>query len=372
MSECGIRPRQGLPVDFLWNTLILKVFLPHTHSLTQRGMSSGTSEATGIADAAMQKLASAVDAAEALEASGKYVEAADSVAKSLTVAYQEYVQSKNSIGPSLARPPQMPLPRRSYVERYKRRLRVDWEKWDRASRRPAPALTGIQVEEGFGEEEDADGDADDDDDVAGSLHELSMDGSEETDVSSPVLRGSRAQSWQPKTLVKNWTTAADGSATGKVEIVHTCVDGKRAAVTLLPPDIPPRAQRMFNSNAKGTIKSLIEGDKELTDRTFSCTLRPSTNSHCTGQLFRMRPSAPSPSPTPYRFYFPDNELALSLLTPSHPTLADAELACWMLTSDKMSKMKLGDYLGRSDDHAIGTMTALLGQLEFSQARALLL
>ena len=185
-------------MDFLWNTLILKVFLPHTHSLTQRGMSSGTSEATGIADAAMQKLASAVDAAEALEASGKYVEAADSVAKSLTVAYQEYVQSKNSIGPSLARPPQMPLPRRSYVERYKRRLRVDWEKWDRASRRPAPALTGIQVEEGFGEEEDADGDADDDDDVAGSLHELSMDGSEETDVSSPVLRGSRAQSWQPK------------------------------------------------------------------------------------------------------------------------------------------------------------------------------
>ena len=289
--------------------------LPRRQSVVSWSLQTMASSGSGPSDEAMRGLASAVDAAEALEASGKYVEAADSVAKSLTVAYQEYVQSKNT-GPTLARPPPMPLPRRSYVERYKRRLRVDWEKWDRTSRRPVPMLAGIQPTEGNGEEDDDadDDDADDDESVADGVYTLSVDGSE-ADATS-VSRGSRTASWQPKTLVRNWTAAPDGSATGKVEIVHTCADGQRVTVTVSPPDIPPRAQHMFNANAKATVKALVEGDKDLSERTFSY----------------------------------------------------AELACWALTSEKISKNKLGDYLGRSDDHAVGTMTAVLTQLDFKQAR----
>ena len=72
-----------------------------------------------------------------------------------------------------------------------------------------------------------------------------------------VARGSRTQSWQPKTLMKNWTPAVDGAGGGKVELVHTCGNGQRVSVMLSPPDVPPRANHMFNADAKRTMKALV-------------------------------------------------------------------------------------------------------------------
>jgi len=114
-------------------------------------------------------------------------------------------------------------------------------------------------------------------------------------------------------MVKNWI-AVPGSATGRVELIHTCVNGSRVTVTITPPDIPTRCNHMFNAEAKKTIKALVEGDKELSDRTLNYE----------------------------------------------------ELSSWLLASEKISKLKLGDYLGRNDAHAIGCMSATLQHLNFKE------
>ena len=59
-------------------------------------------------------------------------------AQAMTTAHQTYVASKVP-GVKLVRAPTMAVARRSYVERYKARLRVDWQKWDRVSRMQLPA-----------------------------------------------------------------------------------------------------------------------------------------------------------------------------------------------------------------------------------------
>ena len=42
-----------------------------------------------------------------------------------------------------------------------------------------------------------------------------------------------------------------------------------------------------------------------------------------------------------------------------------EVARWMLTSEKLSKNRIGDYLGRTDEHAMATIDAFLGHLDFT-------
>ena len=223
----------------------------------------------------MRNLSEAVDAAEALEAAGKYKEAAELTAQSLTVAWNGVVQTQGAL-PTLAKPPKLPLPRRSYVERYKRRVRVDWDKWNRESRRAVPVPAGVS--EGFGEEEEEDGIEEGDegeDTVPESMTELSLASSQETLESTTSMGGGRTTSWQPKSMTKNWIVQpVPGSTTGKVELVHTCGNGKRVAVTIVPPEIPVRANHMFNANAKSTVKSLVDGDAELSPRTFNCAPHP--------------------------------------------------------------------------------------------------
>jgi len=155
--------------------------------------------------------------------------------------------------------------------------------------------------------EEGDEDADT---VTDSMHELSC--SSEALESQASMGAGRATSWQPKTMVKNWITDSS-STTTKVELIHTCVNGARVTVTIVPPDIPARCNHMFNADGKGTIRTLFEGsDKELSSRPFNYE----------------------------------------------------ELSGWLLTSEKISKLKLGDYLGRNDPHAIGCMTSVLQQLQF--------
>ena len=82
----------------------------------------------------MVELARLADKAEALEAKGKYREAAELVAKAMNSAHAEYVQARYP-GVTLVRQPSTTMPRRSWAERYKARLRVDWQRWERMSMR---------------------------------------------------------------------------------------------------------------------------------------------------------------------------------------------------------------------------------------------
>ena len=45
--------------------------------------------------------------------------------------------------------------------------------------------------------------------------------------------------------------------------------------------------------------------------------------------------------------------------------AHEEIARWLLTADKLSKNRIGDYLGRSDDDARAMLAAFLAPLDFS-------
>ena len=67
-----------------------------------------------------------------LAANARDREAAEKVAAALASAHAEFVRSRCP-GVTLVRQASTAMPRRSYVERYKARLRVDWQKWDRAS-----------------------------------------------------------------------------------------------------------------------------------------------------------------------------------------------------------------------------------------------
>ena len=49
-------------------------------------------------------------------------------------AHAEYVQARYP-GVTLVRQPSTTMPRRSWAERYKARLRVDWQRWERMSMR---------------------------------------------------------------------------------------------------------------------------------------------------------------------------------------------------------------------------------------------
>lgn len=208
----------------------------------------------------LKQLSEAVDAAEALERAGKHHEAAELTAHALALAYNGALQTNGAL-PQVARPPTIPLPRKTYVERFKRRARVDWEKWNRESRRELPPVP--EGKDVWKEEEDEEEETDDGVDT--------IDGTEDTDeMESSFNRPSstRLRRSKPKTTIKNWIRMP--GLPDRVELIHTCANGATVTVTFVPPDIPMRANHMFNADAKETITSLLEGNKELSDHQFSC------------------------------------------------------------------------------------------------------
>ena len=245
---------------------------------------SGTNAAS-----VLNALAALVEQAEALEASGRYREAAELTAKAMTQAHADYVlchtgglvDNTAMILPAPA--PMLPMPRRSYIERYKARLRVDWEKWDRCS------LRMVQV--------DGTGEADEGYEDVGS-EELSAipEQSASRVANSAFDADDNPDEWRPETLAKQ------EASSGRIELIHTKTDGTQVVVvTVARPDVPPRAQYQFNREQKSTVKKLLQGDADLTD----------------GRNFSHR-----------------------------------EIARWLLTGSKLSKNRIGDYLGRSDEDAV--------------------
>ena len=258
----------------------------------------------------------------------------------------------------------MAVPRPSYVERYKAKLRVDWKQWDRRSTLQVMGDTTWET---------GDGDSDDEDEgeaesgagapaasaakrsvagpppavvavrgasFAGSQKErklsfssslqkerkLSVSASwtrskDSSSTSSGTMQGSRISEedlssgdWRPETLEKQ---SAPG-ASGKIELVHTCCDGRRVATTVpCGPELPARACVHFNRDPKKTVKALLAGDAEL--------------------------CAP----------------------PEGAAHTHEELARWMLTANKLSKNRIGDYLGRSDDDAVKLLGCFLQPLDFA-------
>jgi len=273
-------------------------------------MSPGGSSGDG---AAMQTLATMVERAEKLEQEGRYREAAEMAAQAMTEAHTDYVrcqvasthfQSQHLL--QLPSMPQLPMPRRSYIERYKARLRVDWQKWDRVSRR------GLYTQaDGTG---DSDDEGTDDGTMAPSGAESSLGVSLSATRAGPSNSvGSNSDEnpdeWKPETL----DTLED--STGHIELIHTMCNGdKITVVSIARLDLPKKAVYLFNREAKQTMKKLLHGDAEL------CGSR---------------------------------------------TYTHAELARWLLTASKLSKNKIGDYLGRSDEDAIKILRAFLDELDFA-------
>ena len=307
------------------------------------GSSSG--ERTAQLHSAMQKLTTSLTDADALEASGQYRDAAELVASSLAVAHANYVRQDSSgsssvNGVTLVRQPQSStMHRRSYVERYKSGLRVDWKQWERMSMRPV-IPEEEDWHEGDEEEEAAGGGA------AGagsspvtlptsatsipvkkrfSLVPTPADKRTSTRgepppatgitsarrsiVSAPVHRGSDAPDWQPETLEKQ-------EDAGRVELVHTCCDGTKVKTAVEKFELATKVQHFFNRDPKKTMKGLYSGDAAIVGEG--------------GRAY-----------------------------------THEEIARWLITANKLSKNRIGDYLGRSDDDAVKTLAAFLQPLDFS-------
>ena len=179
--------------------------------------------------AAMQTLEALMAQAEALEAKGLYREAAEKVANGLSRAHAEYVQSKVP-GVSLVRQPTMAMPRRSYVERYKARLRVDWQKWDRCSRMSSRGGGGGLASDAWGDEEEEQETAPELPPGSGGSGSSSVTFGANA-LQSEAINSSLSASegdWQPETLAIA-SVAGEG---GDIELVHTCCDGKRISTTV--------------------------------------------------------------------------------------------------------------------------------------------
>lgn len=276
---------------------------------------------------AILELATIVEAAEALEAQGKFREAAELTAKALNRTHATYVKSKVP-GVRLVRQPTVAMPRHSYVERYKARLRVDWQKWERCSRRAAPAVNDDDSWDGDEEEEEEEAEIKEGEPPAAaaasssaaltprrSSRRVSNAGAMQpaASVSGGFQLSGRideAADWEPETLHKSATPGSDG----QIAISHTCTDGSKVvALTMAQPELPPRAANMFNREQKRTVRSLLTGDADLCSRAYT----------------------------------------------------HEEVAQWLLTAEKLSKNRIGDYLGRADDDAVRTLEAFLAPLDFS-------
>lgn len=186
---------------------------------------------------AMQTLAEIVARAEALEQEGRFREAAELTAKAMAQAHTDYVQSKVP-GVTLVHDQLAPMaaPRHN-AERYKARLRVDWQKWDRCSRIALPS------DNNWG-----DGGQDDDDDDA------APDATADKNGSSLDACGD----WRAATLA-----SAEVSG-GQIELVHSCCDGAKIKTMIeKPPEMPRRAHYLFNRETKSAVKMLLSGDAQL-------------------------------------------------------------------------------------------------------------
>ena len=311
----------------------------------------------------MQQLSETLKLAEALEAEGKYSEAADMTAQAMAQAHGSYVQAKVPDITFVRYPSN-----RDYMENYPK-VRVDWQKWDRCSKLH---LVGDRTWE------DGDGDDDDDDDAneptAGtpaliaassssssgpgrslSIHAASSrkssafrrasssfanmgrsssrssfrgggegapgDGAASTSGVGLTIVEEGPSDWRAETL--DMQTDSDS---GQVELVHTCCDGTRVATAVRPPaGIPPKAENQFNRDPKRTIKALLAGDAELCGEAGA---RASTSDGPVG-------------------------------------FTHDEIARWLLTATKLSKNRIGDYLGRADDDAIRLLGCFLRPLDFT-------
>ena len=99
-----------------------------------------------------------------------------------------------------------------------------------------------------------------------------------------------------------------------MQVSHTCANGKVITMTFVDPGVPRKANHFFNTAAKKAVAAVIAGD------------------------------AAAGCERPYTY---------------------DEVARWMLTSEKLSKNRIGDYLGRTDEHAMATIDAFLGHLDFT-------
>ena len=121
----------------------------------------------------------------------------------------------------------------------------------------------------------------------------------------------------PETLSKTRAgggTSSISTAGAAVQVSHTCANGKVITMTFVDPGVPRKANHFFNTAAKKAVAAVIAGD------------------------------ASAGCERPYMY---------------------DEVGRWMLTSEKLSKNRIGDYLGRTDEHAMATIDAFLGHLDFT-------
>ena len=274
----------------------------------------------------MVELARMADKAEALEAKGKYREAAELVAKAMNSAHAEYVQARYP-GVTLVRQPSTTMPRRSWAERYKARLRVDWQRWERMSMRTLVSAAVAANNRPSG----ASSSSDDEEEAPApaplrpqmSMARKSIVAIESGDEIKPQMSmarksimsrdgedGDEGGDWKPKTLETHEEHET-------IELVHTCCDGTKIKNSVNKFVLPNVALVKFNRDPKKTMKGLYGGDPD---------------------------------------YVGENGRKYT----------HEEIARWLLTSPKLSKNKIGDYLGRADEDATKTLSAFLQPLDFAE------
>ena len=270
--------------------------------------------------AVIQTLTRLVDEAEELEGRGQYRDAVEIVARALTYAHADYVASRYP-GINLVRQPSSAMPRRSYVERYKARLRVDWQKWDRMSMR-----TVISAAVAAGEKNDDWADEDSESAPSTSARAESRASSilapkRRKSIAAESIASFEADSsadgrdasssigadWQPETLEMM-------SEAGMVELVHKCGDGTKVKTSVRPFSLPDKVRFAFNRDPKKTMKGLLAGDESVVG--------------VGGRAY------------------------------SHE-----EIARWLLTAKDVSKNRIGDYLGRADEDAQKMLREFLAPLD---------
>ena len=230
-----------------------------------------------------------------------------------------------------------------YVERSKAISRVDWQHWQQqrvsvCTVLPSNGNAWDGGEEGIDEDgaedvyEDAtEGEASgngrkmvvvvpqplaDNGDSDAAASELASPVREDASMASYATAtsfegGATDDDWTPETLAKQTMTGTGDT----IELVHTCCDGSRFVAATVPvPEVPLRAEHRFNRDQKRTISALLKGDEpEVSDRAHS----------------------------------------------------HDEIAKWLLTSSKLSKNRMGDYLGRADDDPSAILRAFLSALDLS-------
>mmetsp|Transcript_5747 Transcript_5747/g.9637 ORF Transcript_5747/g.9637 Transcript_5747/m.9637 type:complete len:531 (-) Transcript_5747:100-1692(-) len=233
-----------------------------------------------------------------------------------------------SVSANKPKPPSMPKPSKEYIQRFKAgRVKLDWDKLARLrveAQRPEAEDSGLRVslaDTGISAEteEIAEGDEDGEDEGEELAYPVATDDSEPRrpitlelpDVSDVGARldGASETSESP----------GPSSMPTIVEVVHTCTDGSKLTLPFKAPGVPHKVVHSFNKDAKRAVKLLCQGG--------------SVNG----------PSAdPGKSLRPYSY---------------------EEIAFWLLTEQGLSKNKVGDYLGTSDELAVATLDAFVAALK---------